>query len=106
MKSPTLFFLILGSLAAQVPNPTQQGAVKARMHEAGTKLEASRSKMGNGVHESTEAAKGKLDQARAKLLDGMTSATRSLSEAVAAKRTGALASQTATKPQTASKKVE
>ena len=29
MKAPTLFFLILGSLAAQVPNPTQQGAVSS-----------------------------------------------------------------------------
>jgi outer membrane protein OmpA-like peptidoglycan-associated protein len=27
MKAPTLYFLILGALAAQVPNPTQQGAV-------------------------------------------------------------------------------
>lgn len=29
MKASTLFFLILGSLAAQVPNPTQQGAVSS-----------------------------------------------------------------------------
>ena len=85
---------------------TEKGAVKARMHEAGVKLSAERAKVDESIHETADAIKGKVEHAKAKLLDGMTSAVRSLSEAVAAKRTieHAASSKTETKakPKTAS----
>ena len=79
-----------GSLKARAD--TEKGAVKARMHEAGVKLSAERAKMGESIHETADAIKGKVEHAKAKLLDGITSAVRSLSEAVAAKRTSEHAS--------------
>ena len=68
---------------------TEQGAIKARMHEAGVKLEAERLKVNEGVAASVEATKANMEKAKIKLLDDMTAATRSLSEAVAAQRNGA-----------------
>ena len=68
---------------------TEQGAIKARMHEAGLKLEAERLKVSEGVTASLEATKANMEKAKVKLLDDMTAATRSLSEAVAAQRNGA-----------------
>lgn len=78
---------------------TEKGAIKARMHEAGARLEAERLKVTDSVVASVEATKANMEKAKVKLLDDMTSATRSLSEAVAAQRNGA-----ATKP-SISKKV-
>ena len=66
---------------------TEKGAVKASMHEAGVKLAAAQSKVDESIHETSDALKAKLEQAKVKLLDGMTSAVHSLSEAVAARRT-------------------
>ena len=57
------------------------------MHEAGVKLAAAQSKVDESIHETSDALKAKLEQAKVKLLDGMTSAVHSLSEAVAARRT-------------------
>ena len=68
---------------------TERGAIKARMHEAGVKLEAERLKVNEGVAASVEATKANMEKAKVKLLDDMTAATRSLSEAVAAQRNGA-----------------
>jgi hypothetical protein len=76
---------------------TEQGAIKARMNEAGAILDAERSKINESVNASVEAGMQKMDQAKSRLLDGMTAATRSLSEAVAAQRTGAIPPNTPTK---------
>jgi hypothetical protein len=68
---------------------SEKDAIKATMHEAGTKLVAVRSKIEDGAHESVEAVKEKFEQAKVRLLDSMTAATRSLSDAVAAQRKAA-----------------
>ena len=75
----------------------EQGAIKARMHEAGVKLKAERMKVNDNVAASVEATQRKMDRAKVKLLDDMTAATRSLSEAVAARRNSAATSISTTK---------
>ncbi|NEU14971.1 hypothetical protein G3T14_23280 [Methylobacterium sp. BTF04] len=75
---------------------TEQGAIKAMMHRAGAKLESARSGATESVHASTQVVDEAMDHAKAAMLDDMAAATRSLSEAVAARRTGRLTSQTAT----------
>lgn len=79
---------------------TEKGAVKARTHEAGVKLAAVRSKVDDSVRETADVIKDKVERAKLKLLDGMTSAVRSLSQAVAAKRTSEIASSAATATKT------
>lgn len=61
--------------------------------------------MGESIHETADAIQGKVEHAKAKLLDGITSAVRSLSEAVAAKCTSehATSSKTETKAETKAK---
>ena len=72
----------------------ETGAVKAKMHEAGMKLAVAREKVETSVHETADILKSKAEHAKATLLEGMTSAVRSLSEAVAAKRESEIAAST------------
>lgn len=66
---------------------TEQGAIQARMHEAAEKLEAQRTKLNDKAGASVDATTATLEQAKVKLLDAITAATRSISEAVADQRT-------------------
>ena len=75
----------------------EQGAIKARMHEAGVKLEAERLKVNDNVAASVEATQKKMEGAKVKLLRDITAATRSLSEAIAARRNSVATSTSTTK---------